>query len=64
MAEGGELFDRIADFGRFTEKNAAEIVFEVLHGISYLHAHGIVHRDLKPENMYVLFPFEHCLLIT
>ena len=56
MAEGGELFERLADAGRFTERDAADIVFQLLHGISFIHAHDIVHRDLKPENMYIQIP--------
>jgi calcium/calmodulin-dependent protein kinase I len=51
LATGGELFDRIAERGRFTERDAADIVFQILNGVSYLHSHGIVHRDLKPENI-------------
>ncbi|KAJ3411456.1 hypothetical protein HDV05_002191 [Chytridiales sp. JEL 0842] len=51
LATGGELFDRIAAKGRFTERDAADILYQILNGISYLHSHGIVHRDLKPENI-------------
>lgn len=32
-------------------KRALEIVLQIAHAISHLHAHGIIHRDLKPENI-------------
>ncbi|KAI9340031.1 kinase-like domain-containing protein [Zopfochytrium polystomum] len=51
LATGGELFERLASKGRFNEHDAAEIMFQILHGISYLHSRGIAHRDLKPENI-------------
>ncbi|KAI5800737.1 kinase-like domain-containing protein [Pyronema domesticum] len=54
LATGGELFDRICDYGKFTEKDAARIIHEVLDAVSYLHANNIVHRDLKPENLLYL----------
>ncbi|KAG9017848.1 hypothetical protein FRB95_012839 [Tulasnella sp. JGI-2019a] len=51
LATGGELFQRIADRGRFTEKDAVAIIRSILNGVEYLHRHDIVHRDLKPENI-------------
>ncbi|KAJ3103555.1 hypothetical protein HDU96_009223 [Phlyctochytrium bullatum] len=51
LATGGELFERISQKGRFTEKDAAEIVFEILDGICYLHSHNIVHRLYKTEDL-------------
>jgi len=54
LATGGELFDRICERGRFTEKDAAETIRQVLEAVNYLHERNIVHRDLKPENLLYL----------
>lgn len=35
----------------YSEKDAAELVYQILSVVKYLHARGIVHRDLKPENL-------------
>ena len=48
---GGELFDRIVEKGSYTEKDAADLIKQVLDAVAYMHREGVVHRDLKPENL-------------
>jgi calcium/calmodulin-dependent protein kinase I len=43
---GGELFDRICDYGKFTEKDASQTIRQVLDAVDYLHKRNIVHRGL------------------
>ncbi|KAH0483722.1 MAG: hypothetical protein KVP17_001455 [Porospora cf. gigantea B] len=49
--KGGELFDEIIHRQRLSEADAANIMKQVLSGVTYLHKYNIVHRDLKPENL-------------
>jgi calcium/calmodulin-dependent protein kinase I len=51
LASGGELFNQLLQKGSYTEKDAANLVQQILKGVEYLHEHEIVHRDLKPENL-------------
>lgn len=44
---GGELFDRIVEKGSYTEKDAADLMRQVLEAVDYMHEQGVVHRDLK-----------------
>lgn len=51
LVTGGELFDRIAELGSYSERDASLTMLSLLRAIKYLHDKGIVHRDLKPENL-------------
>ena len=49
--DGGELFEHLISIGRFSEKDAAQIIKQILSAIKHLHDKNIAHRDLKPENI-------------
>ena len=49
--DGGELFERILEFGRFNEKDASKIISQILSAVGHLQDRDICHRDLKPENI-------------
>jgi Ca2+-binding EF-hand superfamily protein len=49
---GGRLTDYMKEKKyNFTEKRAAEIIYQIALGVKYLHKYGIIHRDLKPDNI-------------
>ncbi|XP_018578858.1 calcium/calmodulin-dependent protein kinase type 1 [Anoplophora glabripennis] len=58
LVTGGELFDRIVEKGSYTEKDAADLIRQVLEAVDYMHEQGVVHRDLKPENLLYYSPDE------
>uniref|UniRef100_A0A0N5AD50 non-specific serine/threonine protein kinase n=1 Tax=Syphacia muris TaxID=451379 RepID=A0A0N5AD50_9BILA len=51
--EGGELFSRIQQRAQsaFTEREAAQIMYEICSAVQHLHSMDIAHRDIKPENL-------------
>ena len=50
------MFDRIVEKGSYSERDASDLIRQVLEAVSYLHSLGIVHRDLKPENLLYMCP--------
>lgn len=49
--EGGELFDKIIKWKRFTEEQASLIIYQLMSAVAYCHEKNVIHRDLKPENI-------------
>ena len=43
LCSGGELFDKIVERGSFSEKEAAEIIRQILSVINYTHLNNIYH---------------------
>ncbi|KAG5556383.1 hypothetical protein RHGRI_006846 [Rhododendron griersonianum] len=50
LCAGGELYDRIARRGHYSERKAAKFARTIVGVIKALHSMGVMHRDLKPEN--------------
>ena len=53
LCSGGELFDKIIAVKHFTERQAADIIRQIISAVFYCHSNNIVHRDLKPENILI-----------
>jgi calcium-dependent protein kinase len=51
IAQGGELFDAIVEFGSYSEADASEVMRYVMSAVAHCHERGVAHRDLKPENI-------------
>lgn len=49
----GDLYDEINLRKKFSEREAAFILYQILLAIRYCHKMGIVHRDIKPENIMI-----------
>lgn len=60
LLQGGDLFDRIVDKGRYSETESRRVMRRLLAAIHYLHEEqNVVHRDLKPENILLCSRTNH-----
>ncbi|KAM0917813.1 hypothetical protein ACQ4PT_009245 [Festuca glaucescens] len=50
LCSGGELLDRVAARGSYSERQAAAACRDVLTVVHVCHSMGVMHRDLRPEN--------------
>uniref|UniRef100_A0A023GH21 Putative ca2+/calmodulin-dependent protein n=1 Tax=Amblyomma triste TaxID=251400 RepID=A0A023GH21_AMBTT len=58
LVTGVNVFDRIVEKGSYTEKDASDLIRQILEAVDYMHSQGVVHRDLKPENLLYYCPDE------
>ncbi|MGD0402054.1 MAG: tetratricopeptide repeat protein [Candidatus Acidiferrales bacterium] len=49
--DGRDLKSLIREKGKFTPKEAVQIVVQVCKALEASHAEGVIHRDLKPQNI-------------
>ena len=66
-AQGGDLFDAIAQSVKYSEPQAAKMITDLSEALFYLHSRNVVHRDLKPENVlvcpYLSFSLSACVCV-
>jgi len=62
FCDGGDVFERVIQFKKFSEKNAAHVIRQVASGLQHLHSKGFVHRDLKPDNIMYLTKDENSVI--
>ncbi|HEY6461053.1 MAG TPA: serine/threonine-protein kinase, partial [Polyangiaceae bacterium] len=53
LLEGKDLAKHLAERGRLTLGETAEIVTQVAKALGRAHERGIVHRDIKPDNIFL-----------
>ncbi|KAJ4928446.1 hypothetical protein JOQ06_016238 [Pogonophryne albipinna] len=53
--KGGALcgVSRLFHYGRHSSQPRADMMYQLLQGLDFLHSHRVVHRDLKPQNILV-----------
>lgn len=49
--EGGDLFSKVKESGKLTERKAAKVLRSLAETLSCCHALGVMHRDVKLENV-------------
>ncbi|CAI9118329.1 OLC1v1019888C1 [Oldenlandia corymbosa var. corymbosa] len=51
LAQGGELFTKLQQKGRFSESTARNYFCQLISALQFCHQNGIAHRDIKPQNL-------------
>ena len=50
---GGELYKKLTNRGRFSERTSARYISDLSQALAYCHAKHVIHRDIKPENLLI-----------
>lgn len=62
LCAGGELFDRIVSRGHYSERDAANLIRQIVNVVHICHFMGVMHRDLKPENFLLASKSDKAML--
>jgi len=65
ICTGGDLLNRFqteATNPHYSERQCADIIYQLANACQYMHAQGVVHRDLKPENILYENEEEDCVI--
>ena len=50
---GGELYKKLTNRGRFSERTAARYASDLSQALAFCHQKHVIHRDIKPENLLI-----------
>jgi serine/threonine protein kinase len=64
LAEGGDVFERLAQRASYNEKDARDLAVHLLEAIDVLHSRKLAHRDLKPENLLLRDMFDDTTILV
>eukprot|EP00727_Mastigamoeba_balamuthi_P012840 m51a1_g8179 putative calcium-dependent protein kinase cdpk2a (607) ;mRNA; r:120869-123926 len=51
LVDGGDLYSKLKGGHVVPEKEAAQVMRQILSAVQFMHSKGVVHRDLKLENV-------------
>ena len=61
--KGQEILQRISKSKDFTEGHVADIIYQIMLGLNYLHNQKIIHKDLNPSNITFVNDDDECFEI-
>ncbi len=53
LVKGKSLKDELDIRGKFSFREAADLMYQLCEAVAFAHAHLVVHRDIKPNNVYL-----------
>jgi serine/threonine protein kinase len=62
MLQNGDLLDAITSTSKYTERDAAVMIFNLALAVNHLHSLNIAHRDIKLENVLVKYCYSIYLI--